>query len=392
MRKTILAIGLFFISISIFVNNLYSQSERPVISQADIDTLQSREQIKNYTIQRTERDLQQLITLARTGGDVPDELYFLITYAGKIYWDNKLPNPERWDAQATLSAFSSRAEVFNLIEEWYREEIFSRLSLQMRGYQLILHADMTDLQESLDRSFTTSERNNMIQQTMIFLKNRIERYGLSAPVIQQQGDNQIYLEIFGNAYTLLDISNIIIGRGNLTFQIMDQEATVTFNNFYNANPANTFNFRGELINSAIIPPDVEIRGVYGKDRYGLAEQRLNTAGNPDFIVIRKEVGLDGNHIRSVEVNNNTIDGKSFVTFMLDSEGGEIFYRFTSANVGNVLVIVLEDRVISRVTIRTAIRYVVSLGGFETEDAQNIAIILRSPVFPVKLAIINLQPI
>jgi len=382
----ILTIGLFFITTLLFVNYLYSQSDRHNISQADIDSLQSREQIKSYVMQRAENDLQQLINLARTGGDIPEEFYFLVIQAGRIYWDRKQPNPERWDARATLSAFSSRSEIFTAIESKYREEIFSRLHLQMRRMQLILQADIVSFQERLGRALTAADRTDLMQRTLILLRDRLNRFAITAPVIQRQGDNQVYMEIIVNTYTLLDIDNIITGLGRPDFHILDEEATDVFNNFYKINPENTFNSSGELINHTIIPADVVIRGVYVKDNYGLDEQRWNS-GMLDFVAIRREIGLTGYYIRSADINNNAND-RPVITFILNSEGGEIFYKLTSVNVGKAMAIVFDDRVRFQATIITAIRDAVAIEGFGTEEANYITTMLKTPPFPAKLEVIN----
>lgn len=387
MKKIRLTAGVF-IGVMIFSNYLYSQSSITSVSQADLDTLQSREQIRSYVQQRTEKDLQLLINLARENSEIPEEFFFLVIEATRIYRENNLQNPERWNARSTLSAFSSRTVVFDTIETMYRKEIFSRLSKQIRGVQLTLNADMTDFQERLGRNLTTADRNDVMQQALTLLRTRIDRFGLTAPITRRQGENQIYVEIVGNAYVLLDIDKIIMGRGSLTFHIVDEEATTAFNTFYNSNPAHTFNSRGELINPTIITPNVLICGVYFKDNYGLDVQTRNTEGNLEYVAIRKEVGLDGNHIRSAEVSQNSLDERPIVTFLLDSEGGTIFYRLTVANIGRKMAIVLEDRVRSLATIRTAIRDAVSLEGFALDEAQNIALLLRTPNLPITLTIIS----
>jgi preprotein translocase subunit SecD len=92
------------------------------------------------------------------------------------------------------------------------------------------------------------------------------------------------------------------------------------------------------------------------------------------------------------VERNNLDGKPEVTFMLDSEGGEIFYRLTSANVGKPMAIVLDNRVKSMATIQSAIRDAVRLTGFGLDEANNIALTLRTAALPVELEVINLQSI
>ena len=363
--------------------------------------LESREQIKNYASRTAQADVQRLITIAGEGGDVPEGLSFLVTQAKKIYKDSKQASPEKWDAKTTLSAFSGRREVLDTIETKYREDIFALKDLQKSAVQLgldlsgglsiVLQADMNALQEKLEHSLTDADRTDAVNRALEVLNNRIDRFGLTEPVIRRQGADQIYIEIPGSADPER-INDIIMGKGSLAFHMVDTEATDTFNSYYRAHPATTFDNDGNLLDPTIVPADVMIRGVYVKDRYGLDEQTRNVDGSLRYTALKKEVGLDGNHIRSAMVDRNNLDGKPEVTFMLDSEGGEIFYRLTSANVGKVLAIVLDNRVKSQATIQSAIRDAVRLTGFGQDEANNIALTLRTAALPVELEVANQQSI
>ena len=363
--------------------------------------LGSREQIKVYASQTAQADLENLAARARNGEDMPEELAFLTSAAKKIYKDVKRSAPERWDARAVSGAFTSRQEVLEVIESNYRDKIFALKDMQKNAVQLgldlsgglsiVLQADMDALEEKLGRSITDNDREDAVDRALEVLNNRIDRFGLTEPVIRRQGIDQIYVEIPGTADPER-INDIIMGKGSLAFHIVDEEATQAFNSYYNANPSRTFDSQGELVDPSIVPPDVLIRGVYYKDRYGLDEHRRNAYGNPDYVAIKKEVGLDGNYIRDVAVNRNTMDGRPVVNFYLTSEGGEIFYRLTSANVNKPMAIVLEDRVKSQATIRTAIRDAVTLEGFGAEEANNIALTLRTAALPVELNVVNQQSI
>ena len=363
--------------------------------------LGSREQIKTYASQTAQVELEGLITKARNGEAMPPELAFLTKDAKRIYKNAKQNAPENWDAKAVLSAFASRQEALEAIESSHRDRIFSLKDLQKRAVQLgldlsgglsiILQADMDALREKLGRDMHDSDREDAVERALDVLNSRIDRFGLTEPVIRRQGADQIYVEIPGTADPER-INDIIMGKGSLAFHIVDDEATQAFNNYYYANPAATFNALGELINPSIIPSDVVLRGVYIKDRYGLDEHRRNSQGSPDYVAVKKEVGLDGNHIRSAEVNRSNIDGRPNVTFLLDSDGGEIFYKLTSANVNKLMAIVLDDRVKSQATIRSAIRESVQLEGFGAEEANNIAIMLRTAALPVELEVVNQQSI
>jgi preprotein translocase subunit SecD len=363
--------------------------------------LESREQIKNYASRTAQTEVQRLITIAGEDGDVPEELSFLVTQAKKIYKDSKQANPEKWDAKTTLSAFSSRREVLDAIETKYRDDIFALKDLQKNAVQLgldlsgglsiVLQADMNALQDKLEHSLTDADRTDAVNRALEVLNNRIDRFGLTEPVIRRQGADQIYIEIPGSADPER-INDIIMGKGSLAFHMVDTEATDTFNNYYRTHPATTFDNDGNLLDPTIVPSDVMIRGVYVKDRYGLDEQTRNADGSLRYTALKKEVGLDGNHIRSAVVERNNLDGKPEVTFMLDSEGGEIFYRLTSANVGKALAIVLDNRVKSQATIQSAIRDAVRLTGFGQDEANNIALTLRTAALPVELEVANQQSI
>jgi len=363
--------------------------------------LGSREQIKNYASQTARSDLENLISLAKNGSDMPANLAFLTVEAKDIYKKAKQPAPAKWDAKAVLSAFSSRQEASDAIESNYRDKIFALKDVQKNAVQLgldlsgglsiVLQANMDSLQQRLGRPLADTDREDAVNRALDVLNSRIDQFGLTEPVIRRQGQDQIYVEIPGTADPER-INSIIMGRGSLAFYMVDSDATATFNEYYNAHPATTFNADGELIDPTIIPADVVVRGVYDKDKYGLDEQRRNSSGNPDYMVIKKEVGLDGNHIRSADVSRNTMDGRPNVTFMLDSEGGDIFYKLTAANVGKLMAIVLDDRIKSYATIRTAIRDAVSLEGFGQDEANNIALMLRTAALPVELEVISQQSI
>jgi preprotein translocase subunit SecD len=87
-----------------------------------------------------------------------------------------------------------------------------------------------------------------------------------------------------------------------------------------------------------------------------------------------------------------MDGRPEVIFRLSQEGGDIFFRLTSANIERNLAIVLDDRVRSNARISTGIRDRGSITGFGAEEAENLALILRTDALPVELEVANQQSI
>jgi preprotein translocase subunit SecD len=363
--------------------------------------LESRQKIRTYASQTAQSELQRLIDAARVGGAVPEGLEFVTVRAKKLYRENKQAVPETLDAKAVLGIFSGRREVLDIIESKYRDEIFGLKNLQKNavklgldlsgGLSIVLQANLDALQEKLGRPLNDEDRVDAINRSLEVLNSRIDRFGLTEPVIRRQGTDQIYIEIPGTADPER-INDIIMGKGSLTFNMEDSEATVAFNNYYRQNPTTTFDANGKLIDPSIVPPDVMILGYYTKDQYGLDEQVRNTDGSLMYIAVKKEVGLDGNHIQEAFVERDNMDGKPEVTFRLDSEGGEIFHRLTSANVDKMLTIVLDDKVRSRATITTSIRDAVRISGFGMDEANNLALLLRTAALPVELEVASQQSI
>ena len=363
--------------------------------------LESREQIKTYASQTAQEDLRRLIDEARSGGEVPAELAFLTTRAKQMYKDAKQTSPENWDARTVLAAFTSKREALDAIETKYREEVFALKDLQKNavklgldlsgGLSIVLQANLEALQQRLGRPLTEEDRLDAMNRALEVLNSRIDRFGLTEPVIRRQGTDQVYVEIPGTADPER-INDIIMGKGSLAFHMEDSAATEAFYNYYYANPTATFNSDGSLVDPAIVPADVKVLGVYTKDRYGLDEQARNADGSLRYVAVKKEVGLDGNHIQSAVAERGGWDNQPRVTFMLDSEGGDIFYKLTSANVKKPLTLVLDDRVKSVAVINEPIRDAVQLSGFGADEANNIALTLRTAALPVELEVANQQSI
>jgi preprotein translocase subunit SecD len=193
----------------------------------------------------------------------------------------------------------------------------------------------------------------------------------------------ICLIIFGLLFLLLANRNIFANdilldfseKNILNFHLVDEEATDLFNLYYNENPEITFNEFGELQNPYIIPCGAIILGVYENDL-----QKYNLMGNLEFVVIRKEISLSGNHIIDVQINEHIfIPNMYTINFTLDPEGGEIFFRLTSFNIGRSLAIVWDNKVIATPFISDSIRDQVSISGIGVEDVNNIYNIIKSNI-------------
>ena len=381
-----------------------------VSPEQKILAMETREQIKKNSKLAAELGFERLLEIAKEHGDLPEDFAYLSTEAKKLYDLEKKKAPEKWDTFTTLNAFPNEDSIKTIIEGKYRDEILSLKELQKNAVQLgldlsgglsvVLQANKKALEEKLERPLTDSDLSSAMQGALEDLNTRIDNFGLTEPILRQQGSDQIYVEIPGNADPQR-IYDIIMDKGSLTFHIVDTEESNKFHEYYQANRYSTFDENGELrtvdengelIDPPIISSDVIIRGVYQKDRYGLDELISNPDGTYRYLALKKTVGLDGNYIIDATVGRDHIDGKPEVNFRLNSEGARIFHELTAANVNESLAIVLNDHIKAYPTIRQALSDSGRITGFDLDEANNIALILKTASQPVELEVLNQQSI
>jgi len=83
-------------------------------------------------------------------------------------------------------------------------------------------------------------------------------------------------------------------------------------------------------------------------------------------------------------------GQPLVTFEFNRRGGRVFERGTGENVGNLMAIVLDERVFSAPVIRSQIgnRGQIEMGGGSIEDARDLALVLRAGALPAPIEIVE----
>lgn len=364
--------------------------------------LGSTENIKSYAELMAAEDVREIKALVAqdSSAALPEKFEWLKKDVTKQYklMGKKAANP--LTVKDVVAAYDNEAEFMSVIQAKYRDQILKakryyensvKLGLDLSGgMNIIVKADLDKALESMGDSVTTDNRAEVKKEAMTNaidnLSSRIDRFGLTSPVIRQQGEDRIYIEIPGAAQADA-INTLIMGKGILNFRLVDNEATNTFKAYYAQHPATTFNATGDLMDASIIPEDCEVFGVYTKDEYGLDERY-------DWLVVKKEIALDGQHVKSAQVTNDEFTNQPEVVFNLDAEGAQIFAEFTGAHVGDNLAIVSDNKVKSNARIQTAITGgSVSLsGGFSYDEAENIRKVLQTAWLNVPLEVESQQVI
>jgi len=360
----------------------------------------SREQIREYARGQATDDLAVVNELVQEQPDaqVPEGLTFLKGLARERYEEMGRDVPRDWTMSEVLGAFPDEQTFFRAIENHYRAELFaiketSESALQLGldlsgGLSVLLEADVDSFQDTFlqryERTPTADDVDTAIQQSLEILENRIDQFGVAEPSIRRQGDTQIAVEIAGAAdpdrvYTFL------MGRGALNFRIADQEASQQLEQYYADNPGEMYTADGQIRTPDFIEDGYKVFGYYTKDEYGIDDLQR-------FVVVREEIGLDGIYIESATVGDDPITGRPVVNFRLTVEGGERFHTLTSNNVNETLAVVMDDRVRAMATITEPIRENVQMRGFGRQEAQDLAVVLRTAALPIELDVVSQQAV
>ena len=148
-----------------------------------------------------------------------------------------------------------------------------------------------------------------LQQNMTSLRNRVDELGVAEPVVQQQGDHRIVVQLPGVQDTAK--AKEILGKtATLEIRLVDEE----------------HDLQGALRGS--VP----------------AGSRLYRMRDGRQILLKKRLIYSGHNIVDAAASRDQLTGSAVVSITLDSRGAEINQRVTGENVGKRMAVVfVEDR-------------------------------------------------
>lgn len=354
-------------------------------------------EIREYSRGQASKDVRILLSKATSSPneEVAPEYKYLINDAKAALKKLGKANPEKWTYYSLLSSFKTESDFFEAVEAKYRDELISvkelsnyvlQLGLDLRGgMSVLLEADVESYEEKTGKTLSESELTALLSEDIDILNARIDQFGVSEPDIRLQGTSQILIELPGEADPER-VNSFLRGKGSLAFQLVDSALTERVNNDYKKSHSLIFAEDGTMVTPSYIPSDRVLAGYYVEDEYGL--EVLDS-----LVVLHAEVALDGSHLKSAVVSQDPDTRRPVVNFSLDSEGGDIFYKVTSANKGEGLAVVMDGKVKSVARINEAIRDSVQLsGGFTEEEAQSLAVTLKTASLPIELTVVSQQAI
>ena len=357
----------------------------------------SRTQVREYAQNQARATLLELRQLSAESpqSELPEEYRFLIDTARENYRLEERDLPSTWAVRDVLAGFRSEREAFEAVESYHRDRIQQLQSIRDRiiqlgldlsgGVNVVLEADRDSLAQRLGEDPTQEQMEEAVSLALEILSNRIDRFGITEPQIRRMDQARISIEIPGDD-DRERVDSFLMGRGSLNFHIVDDEATAELAQLQQQQPGWSPEVDGV---PDFVPVGSRIAEYVTRDQYGI-DQFVR------YIVIREDVsehGLPGQHITEAQVGRDPLTNRPLVNFVLDGEGTRRFSVLTRDNVGSSMAIVMDDRVRAYATIQEEIPTgQVRISGFDQDQAQNIARVLRTAALPIDLNVLNQQTV
>jgi len=217
----------------------------------------------------------------------------------------------------------------------------------------------------LTDSWVREIKKQAVEQALETIRNRIDQFGVSEPDIRIQGEKRVLVQLPGIKDT--QRAKELIGKtAQLEFKLLDEE-----------------NDLGAALNGDV-PSGSEIL-------YQAAEASQARAGaESQPYLVKKRTLLTGAHLTDAQVRIDQQYNEPFVSIEFDRKGARTFERITGENVKKRLAIVLDDKVYSAPVIQERIPGGTAriTGNFTTQEAHDLAIILRAGALPAPVHIIE----
>ncbi len=210
--------------------------------------------------------------------------------------------------------------------------------------------------------FVTETRRTAIKQNLTTLRNRINEFGVAEPVIQQQGDSRIVVQLPGVEDTA-EAKKLLGATATLEFRMVDMDGDV------------------EAAKAGRVP----------------VGSKLYQERNGNNVLLEKRVMLTGESIIDAASGVEQQSGTPAVFITLDGKGARRFSRATREQIGKPMAVVFIEQqqgkpveeVINVATIRDELSKRFQITGLDTSDeARTLALLLRAGALAAPMEIVE----
>ncbi len=217
---------------------------------------------------------------------------------------------------------------------------------------VVLRMKTQDIQDRKDKA---------VAQALETIRNRIDQFGVSEPVIARQGIDQIVVQLPGvkDPQRAIDL----IGRtARLEFRMVTEGVSPT---------------GGDIPENSVVLYEKYVDPATGA-----------TSEIP--VVVQRKALITGDLLTDAQVRIDTQFNQPYVGIEFNSLGARLFDQITAANVGKRFAIVLDNNVYSAPVIRERISggSAQISGNFTEKTASDLAIVLRAGALPAPVKIVQ----
>ena len=212
-------------------------------------------------------------------------------------------------------------------------------------------------------------KNRAVQQAIETIRNRVDKLGISEPVIQEHGlgQYQILVELPG------------VDDPARVKEIMQSTAMLEIRQALNGGQPYASEQAALDGNNGVIPPNTVL--LHGRS---IGSSDASDSGDVVYLISRTSA-VAGHDLREARVGRNSQTNMPEVEFFLTAEGGKRFSEFTGAHVGDYLAVVLDKKVMEVAVIKSQIGdNGVIEGRFTDQQAKDLALILNSGALPASI--------
>lgn len=257
--------------------------------------------------------------------------------------------------QVVLSSQDSLKPFDTLLDKEFQE--LRQQSRNVQGEEPSLVFDLPEKEVQRIKTMATD-------QALETIRNRIDQFGVSEPDIRRQGENRLLIQLPGVTDT--GRAKELIGKtALLEFKLVDELADTA------------------AATKGQIPPGSEL----------LYEEEVNRETGRSVstpYVIKKRTLMTGAYLTDAKVQIDSQYNEPYVSIDFDKKGGQIFAEITEANVNKRLAIILDNKVQTAPVIQERIGGGKAriTGRFTSEEAHDLAIILRAGALPAPVKILE----
>jgi preprotein translocase subunit SecD len=206
-------------------------------------------------------------------------------------------------------------------------------------------------------------RQSAVDQSLETIRNRIDQFGVSEPIIQRQGTNDILVQLPG------------IQDPERAKELIGKTAVLEFKLVRDPN--------GDAYSAGGKPLPAGTEVLYEIKKGDLGQRRRGPA-----LLVESQTLMTGDVVTEARVRPGELPNSRVVSMDFNSRGARLFEEITGANVNRQLAIILDDTIYSapRIQERIGGGKAIITGSFTAEEARDLSIVLRTGALPAPVSI------